>query len=184
MSHGDGRYDGHGMPMPHPCARCGQPTIYLRCDACHTADLLNQQRPFDEQDDFSPALPTGTSYPPLPQMTWQAGIELFNACLRPAATPQRSLEDMAWLFDTRQVGGALDGDEFRNAVEAVRLAPEQTPRLTCWSGTCPWCAREMREAGSDHQPELSRIQICYRHRMAFRRLNLLEGNGVKKGGAA
>lgn len=182
MSHGDGRYDRSGMPMPHPCQRCGQPTIYLRCDACHTADLLNQQRPFDPQDDFSPPLPAPSSYPPLPQMTWQAGIELFNACLRPGEVPERTLDDVAWLIDTRQIGGALDGDEFRETIEAVRLAPEQTPQLSSWSGICPWCVREVGAVG-DHPP-LARMQVCYRHRMALRRLNLLEGKGVKKGGAA
>lgn len=169
-------FDDHGRLQTHPCAVCGRPTIFRRCDFCFEKEVTRAVPPLDA--------PSTTPQPPT----------------TPPLKHARTLDDLTWLADIGQLGGPRDGDEFAATLAAVRSAPEVTPPTRFWSGMCLWCAREIRETRPEdetHRPPLHLIRPCYRHRKALlgltrwlRNESLYEqftrqfGFGHGKGGAA
>lgn len=129
---------------PHPCERCGQPTIFRRCDRCLYGEVTR-------------GAALASTQPAATQPT------------TPALKHARTLDDVSWQADIGAIGGALDGDEFARTLDAVRRALEVKPPTRFWSGMCLWCAREIREQSGEaetHLPPLHRIRSCYRHRKA------------------
>ena len=134
------------MPEPHPCERCGQPTIFLVCDPCFRQEVAEAKA--------AALQPTQSTQPTQPTQP----------------TADQRLDDLGWLVDIKEIGGPLDGDEFQRTLEAVRAGRSSLPPTRMWWGLCPWCARELRERSGDdetHRPQWAQIRTCPRHRKAL-----------------
>ncbi len=188
-------FDEFGRPLPHPCAQCGRPTIFYRCDPCFYGRMaqMAQQVNASLQQLMAPATTDDVTDEMFDMSlfdTTRYGLRMPPAQLPTASLAEdpaaritrtpRTQDDVEWMVALGEIGGARDGDEFRRTLEALDAAPVSLPERRDWSGLCPWCARELREASDAEQtytPPLAQIAFCPRHLAALRRSLTAHGHG-------
>lgn len=176
-----------GWRMPeHPCAACGAPTIFYRCDACFYGSRgplpSTQRRALGIDRQSAPGrLPAPGPTPAPGRGPGQPSPE-FLAAAR-AAYVEWSCGELRRQVARGRLGGADDGDEFAATLRAWSAEPTSIPPLARggWWGMCLWCARELTERSEPGSAEadseasywplaLARIRPCARHSAALVRL--------------
>lgn len=167
----------------HPCAVCGAPTIFLRCDVCF----------YGARGPLPSARPSARS----PRQTLRSWREAsgqpsreFLAAARVAYADWKRGE-LRRQVERGRLGGADDGDEFAATLRALAAAPTGMPpqRTGGWWGMCLWCARELaeRSGGQDDDGQatsywplaLARIRPCARHSAALVRWTRWQRRGER-----
>ena len=184
-----------GWKMPeHPCAVCGQPTIFYRCDACFYGPRgplpsakkwrteerrpLTRRLPPNRWSQQPPAPAPGQQPTPAPEQGPGQPSREFLVAAREAYVEWKCGE-LRQRVERGRLGGADDGDEFAATLRAWAASPTEIPPLAAggWWGMCLWCARELTErsapdnaedSGASYWPlSLARIRPCARHSAAL-----------------